>query len=140
MLLLWKLTYFDRQDKEAKDRCLYLNTSTLDPALRHAVEFVAEKPESRYTREILRFRKLFTEEKVDDQILTPSTLSHFITGGPLDYFEDETGQAITDREVAQIITGSPTAMLVPRGAKQHDIDFMLRVHFETGLGSLGGID
>jgi hypothetical protein len=52
MLLFWKIRYFDRSDKDFKDRCLYLHTSSLDPITRAAVEFVVENKSSRTEREI----------------------------------------------------------------------------------------
>ena len=42
MMLLWKIRYLDRSDKQFKDRYLYLNTKSLDPVTRATVELVAE--------------------------------------------------------------------------------------------------
>jgi hypothetical protein len=41
------------------------------------------------------------------------------------YIEDEAGKELTDSEVALLITGSPTAILLPSGARQHDVDLAL---------------
>ena len=41
-----------------------------------------------------------------------------------DYFEDENGNELTNKQLAVALTGSETAVLIPPGLKQHDIDFM----------------
>lgn len=125
-MLLWKIRYLDRTDKQFKDRYLYLDTRTLDPVARAAVELVAEGRSSRTEREILKYKRLFVEGTVegipgDD----PDNWDRFSTVGPSEYFEDETGREITHDDMAQILTGSPTARAIPSGAQQHDIDFML---------------
>lgn len=125
MLLFWKIRYLDRTDKQFKDRYRYLKTESLDPAIRAAVELVAETKSSKTEREILKFKHLFAEGTLEDVSLNPPDWDKFVGVGPTEYFENETGKEITDNEIAQILTGSPTAFAVPRGAKQHDIDFML---------------
>ena len=125
MMLLWKIRYLDRTDKQFKDRYLYLHTKTLDPVTRAAVELVVENKSSKTERAILKYRHLFTEEKSGNAPGNPNEWDKFSTVGPSEYFEDETGKEITDHEMGPILTGSPTARLIPSGAKQHDIDFML---------------
>ncbi|MFM8327840.1 MAG: hypothetical protein ACKN9U_23510, partial [Pirellulaceae bacterium] len=61
MLIFWRIRYFDRTDKQFKDRDLFLDTATLPPAKRAAVEFLAESKSSGNDREFLMFRSLFTE-------------------------------------------------------------------------------
>lgn len=124
MMLLWKIRYLDRTDKQFKDRYLYLHTKTLDPVARAAVELVAENRSSRMEREILKYRNLFVEGTAEAPG-DPNDWDKFSTVGPSEYLEDETGREITDDEMAQILTGSPTARVIPRGAQQHDIDLML---------------
>ena len=124
MMLFWKIRYLDRADKQFKDRYLYLNTKSLDPTTRAAVELVAENKSSKKEREILKYKYLFTAGTLEG----PGDLDNwdrFMSVGPSEYFEDDTGKEISDNEMAQILTGSPTARVIPRGAKQHDIDFML---------------
>src|SRR4051812_19939864 len=124
MMLFWQIRYLDRSDKQFKDRCLYLNTNSLDSTTRATVELVAESKSPKTEREILKYKHLFVEGTVEDPG-DPDDWDRFISVGPSEYCEDETGKEITDNEMAQILTGSPTARVTPRGAKQHDIDFML---------------
>ncbi len=124
MMLFWKIRYLDRADRQFKDRYLYLDTKTLDPVARATVELVAENKSSRTEREILKYRHRFVEGALEGPG-DPNDWDKFLTVGPSEYLEDETGREITHDEMAQILTGSPTARVVPSGAKQHDIDFML---------------
>ncbi len=124
MLLFWTIRYLDRTDKQFKDRYLSLNTKSLDPITRAAVELVAENNSSRTEREILKYKHLFTEDTSE----APGNLGdydRFDCVGPSEYFEDETGREISNNEIAQILTGSPPARSIPAGAKQHDIQLML---------------
>ncbi len=124
MMLLWKIRYLDRTDKQFKDRYLYLDTKSLDPVARAAVELVAENRSSKTEREILKYRQIFVEGTAEGPG-DPNDWDKFSTVGPSEYLEDEAGREITHDEMAQILTGSPTARVVPRGAQQHDIDFMM---------------
>lgn len=129
MLLYWNIRCFDRNghggEYPFKDRYMFLETESLDATTRAAVEFVAENRSPHSDRDILRFRHLFVECNLDglEQRLRTSAIMRGV--GPEEYFEDETGKEITLHEIGQILTGSPTAMLIPNGAKQHDIDYML---------------
>ena len=125
MLLLWSIRYLDRTDMQFKDRHLYLDTKTLSRASRAAVELVAENESAKTDWDILKYRPLFVEG-TPEQVASDSTDWDKVVGvGPSEYFEDETGRAISNDEMARILTGSPSALAIPRGAKQHDIDFML---------------
>lgn len=125
MMLFWKIRYLDRADKQFKDRCLYLNTKTLEPIARAAVELVVQNDSPSTKREILKYRHLFVEDKAEASFGNPAECD-FGKGFCLpDYFEDETGKELANDEMAQILTGSPTARMIPSGAQQHDIDFML---------------
>jgi len=124
MILHWKVRYLDRADKQFKDRYFYLNTMTLDPVTRAAVELVAENRSYKTEREILKYRHLFVEVTLQQMLGNPEGFSGLIGVNPSEYFEDEAGKEITRNEMAQILTGSPTARFLPAGAKQHDIDFM----------------
>jgi hypothetical protein len=124
MMLLWKIRYLDRTDKQFKDRYLYLHTKTLDPVVRAAVELVAENRSNRTDREILKYRHLFVERAAEGHA-DPNDWDKFSTVGPSEYLEDETGREISHDEMARILTGSPTARAIPSGAQQHDIDLML---------------
>jgi hypothetical protein len=124
MMLLWKIRYLDRTDKQFNDRYFYLDTKTLEPVARAAVELVAENRSSKTEREILKYRHLFVEGNSESPG-DPNEWDKFSTVGPSEYLEDETGREITHDEMAQILTGSPTARVIPRGAQQHDVDLML---------------
>jgi hypothetical protein len=125
MMLFWKIRYLDRADKQFKDRHLYLHTKTLDPVTRATVELVAENRSSRTEREILKYRHLFVEKEPGASPGDPNDWDRFIGVNPSEYFEDETGKEITHDEMAQILSESPTARMIPPGARQHDIDYML---------------
>src|SRR4051794_29697620 len=122
MMLFWKIRYLDRADKQFKDRCLYLHTKALDPLTRAAVELIVENKSSRTERKILKYRHLFVESSLEKAPGNPDDWDKFNTVFLTEYFEDEAGKEITSDEMAQILTGSPTARLVPCGAKQHDVD------------------
>ena len=124
MMLFWKIRYLDRNDRKFKDRHLSLLTETLEVVMRAAVEFVAENRSPRSEREILKFRHLFTQTDFDSLIDRIRSSGAWRDVGPTTYFEDEVGNEITHQEIGPILTGDPNTVLVPRGAKQHDIDFM----------------
>jgi hypothetical protein len=123
--LYWKIRYLDRSDRTFKDRWLFLDIHTLDARTRAAVEFVVENHKHGFDREIVRFRHLFSERDVEalKQVLQSPGGAQGI--GPIEYFEDESGTELTPHEVGQILTGSVTAIFVPSGTKQHDLDLML---------------
>jgi hypothetical protein len=124
MMLFWKIRYLDRTDKQFKDRSLCLNTETLEPVARAAVEFVIQHDISKREIDILKYRHLFVEGTAESAFDDPA-VHHFNYFGLPDYFEDETGKEIAPDEMAQILSGSPTARMIPAGAKQHDIDYMM---------------
>ena len=125
LLLMWKIRYLDRSDRQFKDRCLSLDTKTLDPITRATVELIAKNDSSRSQRDILKYRYLFKEDNGETDPNAPIDFDECRSVGPSEYHEDETGKEITGDEMAQILAGSPTARLIPRGARQHDIDLML---------------
>ena len=125
MLIFWRIRYLDRADNQFKDRDLVLDTNTLPPAKRAAVELLIEAKDRRSQCELLKFRSLFTEEPFGNVDMARINAAGGGNSFSLtDYFEDETGKEITLAEMGPIVTGSPTAVLVPYGAKQHDIDYM----------------
>jgi hypothetical protein len=126
MLLFWRIRYLDTRDKEFKDRDLYLVTDDLDPVTRAAVEVSYQLANAEQRRDMLRYRHLFRElgTEVD---LNALRVRYRGTGTvfSIDYFEDENGRELTSKQIAVTLTGSPTAFMVPAGAKQHYIDYML---------------
>ena len=126
MIVFWRIRYLDRNDKQFKDRDLFLDTERLDAATRAAVELVVETKSQNDEREILKYRNLFEEDSSDEAtqkwlVGAESVNSAFLTN----YFEDENGNELTAHEMGSILSGSPTAILVPSGAKQHDVDLMM---------------
>lgn len=127
MLLFWRIRYLDRQDKQFKDRDLWLETDSLDSAIKKAVEAVQDLRDLGNGREMLRYRHLFHEQQYSETELNDLFVRH---GGMSavfihDYFEDESGKELSNKQMAEILTGSPTAIMLPAGAKQHDIDYIL---------------
>lgn len=121
-MLFWNFRYLDRNDRQLKDRDLYLNTRSLDPSTRAAVEFVAESKSVKTVREIVKFRYLFMEGMPDRTEYSDDWKHYFV--GPTDYFEDEEGNEISGDQIGQILTGNDNAREIPSGAKQHDIEYM----------------
>jgi len=125
MVIFWKVRYLDRNDKLFKDRGLFLDTTTLAPAQRAAVELAIEA-KSRPQRDFLKYRPLFREE-----VPNQSEKGMMRDAGRFDvfslsnYFEDENGNELSDREMGPVLTGDPNTILVPSGLDKHDIDFML---------------
>jgi len=126
MLLFWRIRYLDTRDKKFKDRDLWLETDVLDPVAKVAVEAIHDLKDLDRGREMLRYRHLFREQKYSDAELNNLCACH---GGMStvfihDYFEDENGKELTPQRMGQVLTGDPNAVMLPAGAKQHDIDFM----------------
>lgn len=125
MMLLWKIRYLDRADKQFKDRNLYLDTKSLAPTTRATVELAAESESSKTERDILKYKHLFVEGTIEGPG-DPENWDEVRTVGPSEYLEDETGKEISHDEMAQIVTGSSTARVMPRGPK-HYIELALSV-------------
>ncbi len=128
MLLFWRIRYLDSRDREFKDRDLWLDTSTLDAVTRAAVELCSARNDSGSNRrEWLRYRQLFREERWSDSEMQALVEQHGGLGSVFvhDYFEDENSQPLSSKRMAEILTGSPTAILLPAGARQHDVEYAL---------------
>jgi hypothetical protein len=127
MLLSWRVRYLDTRDKQFKDRDLWLETNALDPVTKAAVEATHELRDVGRGREMLRYRHLFHEKRYTGDELNELHTRH----GRIDfvsidnYFEDEHGNELTNKQMAVALTGSPNAIMFPPGAKQHDIDYAL---------------
>lgn len=79
MILFWRIRYHDSADKQFKDRDLWLDTSTLAPALRAAVEVCSELRDTGGGRTMLKYRHLFEDEQdfdgdINDQVRIPACL------------------------------------------------------------------
>jgi hypothetical protein len=125
VLLFWKIRYFDRTDRDFKDRSLYLHTPSLDPVTRAAVELVVENRSPGANREILKYRNLFVEGTLQGPPGGVKEWDRFVGVGPSEYFEDETGKELTLREMGPLLTGDPNTLFLPRGFRPHDAEFML---------------
>jgi hypothetical protein len=124
LLILWKIRYLDREDKQFKDRELLLETTALPPAKRAAVEMLMKSNNRRNERELLKFRRLFTEASEIDVRQRMSAAHELNLFCLIDYLEDERGEEIAANEMARTLTGNPGAVAIPPGAKQHDLDYM----------------
>jgi hypothetical protein len=122
MLLSLHVRYLDSRDKQFKGRVLWLDTDTLDPVTKAAVEATREIASSS-GREMLRYRHLFEEKdcaREDGE--APDTIASFIIDG---YFEDEEGKELSEERMGTIVTGRANSVMFPAGAKQYQIDFAL---------------
>ncbi len=145
MLLLWRIRYLDSRDRRFKDRDLCLATDPLDPVTKAAVELCRELHRSDAPREILKYRRLFREEKSSETDLNALSERHAAIDGFCvpDYFEDGNGQELTWKRMAEILTGDPNAIMLPAGFRQHDIDYYVssdRRPIPIGQISLSGDD
>ena len=137
MLIFWRIEYFDRTDKQFKDRDLFLDSAELPSAVGAAIELVTESNRSGNERGILRYRSLFKEVSRSDweeNQTTPITKFSMITIH--DYFEDENGDAITMAEIGPILTGDPNCVLVPFGTQQYHIDYMFAEKFPVPIAEV----
>ncbi len=126
MLLLWRIRYIDTRDGQPKDRDLRLDTDTLDPVTKATVEATYDLGDGGTHREMLQFRHLFEEEKCSKTELSTIHLRHEDVNWfcvPL-YFEDEDGKEMTPISMGPAITGDPNTVMLPAGAKEHDVEFM----------------
>jgi len=127
MLLFWRIRYLDRRDRQFKDRDLWLDTKTLDPVTRAAVELCDEMERPGRGPRMLRYRHLFREktfsgDEMDGMVHRCGGVNAFCLP---DYFEDENGQELTWKQMALALTGDPNAAIFPAGMKKHDIDYVL---------------
>lgn len=124
---MWRIRYLDSRDRQFKDRDLWLDTHELDPATRAAVEMCYELSETTNKREMLRYRHVFHEQTLSAEEISDLCRRHgrFASMTIPDYFEDEEGNQLSDTRMAAILSGSEKSFMVPPGAKQHDIDYML---------------
>lgn len=125
MILFWKIRYFDRNERQLNDRSLQLNTETLDPITKAAVEFQIESRTNNTERGILKYRTLFREGDEKAQIAEMSRASKVSFVFLTEYFEDENGIELSFDEIGKILTGNPNAIFLPSGTEQHDVDLML---------------
>jgi hypothetical protein len=126
MLIFWNIRYIDTRDREFKDRYLWLETSNLDATTKAAVELCHALDGPGSNQDMLRYRQLFQEKKHSDEefneLVTQS--GGMISMSIPDYLEDENGKELTFQQRGQALTGDPDAIMMPQGAKKHDIDYM----------------
>lgn len=120
MIIFWRIRYLDRNDRKFKDRDIFLDTASLSPAERAAVELVLE---TNAQQEFIRFRPLFTEDN------SPEAAHRWLSGASRsfvipEYFEDENGIALSSGEMGEILAGHRTP-LFHAGTEQHHIDYTL---------------
>lgn len=138
MLLFWRIRYLDTRDREFRNRDLWLETNRLDPTRKAAVECCYELGPRGGNRDMLRFRRLFEEKSYSVEDMSDLVNRSGKTGSVflVDYFEDEKGQELTREEMGPALTGDPNTVMLPRGANQHDIDFMLAPKHDVDLSRI----
>ena len=125
MILLWKIRYLDTRDKQFKDRDLWLDTNSLDVATKATVELICKLKDRSQERKISQYRHFFKEKDdtsgnmIDVYNYDNSMDSVFIH----DYFEDENGNELSNKQMASILTGKSDAIMFWAGTKQHHIDY-----------------
>jgi len=102
-MLFWKIRYLDREQKRFGDRCLFLDTETLQLVEQAALELVLEMDSPHSSRDILKFRHLFREERQEDVKRADGTdENRFFSLS--NYFEDETGAEIEQTQLWDYLT------------------------------------
>jgi len=125
MLIFWRIRYLDRAERRLKYRQLFLDTATLPPATKAAVELTVETKSQGSDRDFLKHRSLFCEDSLRDINTEPMQAGRGMIAFSLpNYFEDETGTEIAWPEIGPILTGDPNTILAPSGIKKHDIDLV----------------
>lgn len=127
MLLFWRIRYLDTRDKTFKDRDLWLDTDTLAPAMKAAVELAQVIGSKGAGREMLKYRPLFKESALSPAEIQEWTIKCGSFSGVCvtEYFEDEKGDGLNRNQLAVALSGNPGAISIPPGAKQHDIKLIL---------------
>jgi len=127
MYLFWKIRYLDTQDKQFKDRVLWLDTNSLNDETKVAIELIHELNDHRHQRKMLQYRHFFKDEKDEGRDLKEYFKDNNCMGSVFvyDYFEDEDGNELSNKRMAEILTGNPNAIMLPQGTRQHDIDYIL---------------
>ena len=125
MLLIWKIRCLNTKNKQWGDRYLWLETEKLDSVQLAAIEIQKQSSSYDYRkeREWLKYRHLFTEGEVTEELFSKHKASQCF--GLRDYFEDENGSQLTLDKVGQILTDNSDVVAIPPGATQADINFML---------------
>jgi hypothetical protein len=125
MILFWRIRYFDTIEKQFKDRDLWLDTETVDAVTKAAIETCNELKEPLGGRGMIKYRHLFKPEAASGEMHDRIDRSgKFATVFIHDYHEDENGNQLSRKELGVAITGDETAVMLPPGAKQHDIDLI----------------
>ena len=126
MLIFWRIRYLDHADQQFKDRDLDLDTATLGPVERAAVEMLVQARNHGNERGMLRVRSLFQERTPGESLDQPlGGYDKYVGFGISDYFEDEAGGELSEQEMGAILTGNPDVIHIPHWARQHDIDYWL---------------
>ena len=125
MRLFWTIRYLDTRDRQFKNRNLRLGTDTLAPAMKAAIEIIADRNSWSRERELLKYRNLFQEVTCAEQNAAArpeQTGSTRFVFWP-DYFEDENGQELTRKRMAVTLAGNPEAEYFDARFTQNDIAY-----------------
>jgi len=126
MFLFWRIRYLDMCDREFKDRDLWLDTDALDDVTKAAIEARIELKAHGSHREMLKYRHLFKPEKSPESLQKRAEICRRMASVFVhDYFEDENGIELSSKQLAVALTGSESAVILPPGTKQHDIEYIL---------------
>jgi hypothetical protein len=125
MLLFWRIRYLDEKDGDWKNRDLWLDTNSIDPVSKAALEMIVALKSSSQVRRVRAFRGLFQEKTLSEQewrqlVDSQGTPRHIFVE---DYFEDENGDELTSKKLALALTGNPDAVMFPRGSTPNDIEY-----------------
>lgn len=120
MFLCWNIRYYNRGNNRFEGRDVYLDTNTLDPAAKTAVELCHALDERGHGRGMLRFRHLFQEHQYTHSEVETlvERYGHYIGFCVIDYFEDEAGNDVSGTPVTVMHNDQPCTIVLPGVAKQ----------------------
>lgn len=125
MLFFWRIRYLDSRDRQFKGRDLYLDTSTLDPATRAAVECASEAAPDSSHRWVFKFRHLFRKDTMthEDRHRLAEVAGPCDSFSVPDYLEDENCQRLSSpSKIGQMLTGDPNVVSFPSYYRPQDIE------------------
>lgn len=125
MLLSWKIRCLNRKSRQFYDRLLRLDTESLDATKRVVIELAIEADGKYRDSIIVRSRHLFTEAESLLATIDNASIKSFLSVSISGYFEDELGARLSGNDIARILSGSETAILLPSGTSAHDIELRL---------------
>ena len=108
MNIIWKIRYFDRNERAYKDRCLFVDSATLEVAEQHALELIVQRRSLGQERDVIAFRNHFRELTHEDWKKNDGhPFGSFSVFSLMNYIEDESGDEISPKELGPLSYWQP---------------------------------